>query len=365
MFKEVFYDRVFRIINYNEVGKYGGLPHCTTWSIEGWIRDNYIKMSLSEWKEYYPNLRNANKSQKEYYKLVEKAINSEEVIAIEVSLSYVFVFLYKAINRFIRHQDINALVKSFDSVRKLFKEYDSIVFYSHRWQADAHLWVKNYDKAWFHFAKCDFGFLEDMIYFSSKRSNTFLTSKDIFKIISVSNSGLTTFGKNNYDQVSKLVSIFLKDFHFENGSNFLEYFIKKYDYLNITEEQLKVIKILLKPDLFDIGSKQYLDYQQNSDAHSRYYFLFNGAQLDSSETPYIITPNIPGIILYAIHARFKVIVREAENTLREEMGIPRVGEGWVNETELYYHIANAFKEERVVHHGRPAWLKRQHLDIYI
>jgi hypothetical protein len=57
--------------------------------------------------------------------------------------------------------------------------------------------------------------------------------------------------------------------------------------------------------------------------------------------------------------------REAENTAREESGIPKVGEGWLAETELFYKIKTHFKEVEVLHHGRPDWLGRQHLDIYI
>jgi hypothetical protein len=59
------------------------------------------------------------------------------------------------------------------------------------------------------------------------------------------------------------------------------------------------------------------------------------------------------------------MTREAENTFREEQGIPRIGEGWVAETELYYAIKKAFPDLNVVQHGRPAWLGRQHLDVYI
>lgn len=58
-------------------------------------------------------------------------------------------------------------------------------------------------------------------------------------------------------------------------------------------------------------------------------------------------------------------LREAENTVREEKGIPRVGEGWVAETTLYYEIRKAFPHVEVIHHARPEWLKPQHLDIFI
>lgn len=59
------------------------------------------------------------------------------------------------------------------------------------------------------------------------------------------------------------------------------------------------------------------------------------------------------------------ILRQAENALREDSGLPRVGEGWLAETQLYYEIKAAFPGMEVVQHATLPWLKRQHLDIYI
>lgn len=59
------------------------------------------------------------------------------------------------------------------------------------------------------------------------------------------------------------------------------------------------------------------------------------------------------------------VMREAENTLREERDLPRVGEGWIGETALYYEVRNAFPHDTVLQHARPPWLGRQHLDIYL
>lgn len=58
------------------------------------------------------------------------------------------------------------------------------------------------------------------------------------------------------------------------------------------------------------------------------------------------------------------LTRDAENTLREDEGIPRVGEGWVAETKLYYDLKTAFPSLEVVHHARTEWLGYQHLDIF-
>lgn len=54
-----------------------------------------------------------------------------------------------------------------------------------------------------------------------------------------------------------------------------------------------------------------------------------------------------------------------ENLVRLERGLPKVGEGWISETRLYYSIKNAFENLEVIHHASPEWLGRQHFDIYI
>ncbi len=59
------------------------------------------------------------------------------------------------------------------------------------------------------------------------------------------------------------------------------------------------------------------------------------------------------------------LMREAENTFREERDIPRVGEGWVAETALFYEVRDTFPDETIIQHGRPKWLGRQHLDIFM
>jgi hypothetical protein len=56
---------------------------------------------------------------------------------------------------------------------------------------------------------------------------------------------------------------------------------------------------------------------------------------------------------------------EPENGIREMFNLPKIGEGWISETNLYYEIKSHFSSEVVVQHGRPKWLGKQHLDIYI
>ena len=58
-------------------------------------------------------------------------------------------------------------------------------------------------------------------------------------------------------------------------------------------------------------------------------------------------------------------LREAENYFRVKYNIPKIGEGWVSETQLYYTIKSFLQPLEVIFHGQPDWLKPQHFDIWI
>jgi len=58
-------------------------------------------------------------------------------------------------------------------------------------------------------------------------------------------------------------------------------------------------------------------------------------------------------------------LRECINTVRVDLGLPKIGEGWLTETDLYQRVRRLFPNEEVIHHGRTRWLGRQHLDIWM
>ena len=66
----------------------------------------------------------------------------------------------------------------------------------------------------------------------------------------------------------------------------------------------------------------------------------------------------------AILNQCRLILKQSEDLYRETLGMPKVGEGWISETELFYKISEYFKKDEVIHHASPKWLGRQHLDIY-
>lgn len=59
-----------------------------------------------------------------------------------------------------------------------------------------------------------------------------------------------------------------------------------------------------------------------------------------------------------------LVINNTQN-FRKHKGVPLSGEGWVSETDLFQKIKNHFNTLKVVQHGKPKWLKRQHVDIWI
>lgn len=59
-----------------------------------------------------------------------------------------------------------------------------------------------------------------------------------------------------------------------------------------------------------------------------------------------------------------LVIREAENRYRQIKGLPRVGEGWISESQLFRKLEAAFPNEVVQQHVHPVFLGQQHYDVY-
>jgi hypothetical protein len=68
---------------------------------------------------------------------------------------------------------------------------------------------------------------------------------------------------------------------------------------------------------------------------------------------------------YSPHSLLEIGRKEIENIIRIEKALPKIGEGWISETLLFYQVKEAFPDIRVMHHGAPNWLRPQHFDVYM
>jgi hypothetical protein len=124
-------------------------------------------------------------------------------------------------------------------------------------------------------------------------------------------------------------------------------------------EVIAYLDVILHAHQKSLGRSLLIDWSVGENKYG--WHLFNGANHDAR----VAKPFYSYYTHLEIQDFAAAQMRDAENTVRETKGIPRVGEGWVAETALYYQIREAFPSVKVVHHARPSWLKLQHLDIYL
>lgn len=83
--------------------------------------------------------------------------------------------------------------------------------------------------------------------------------------------------------------------------------------------------------------------------------MYGGSAILNTYEPYVIEAQI-------LHG---VDRREGENLVRDRLRIPRIGEGWLGETQLYSTICVLFPEYEVQREASPSWLGRLRFDIFL
>jgi hypothetical protein len=260
--------------------------------------------------------------------------------------------------------DVEQLLKSFDRIKRDYSCYEKVAPYLDNWTVDALLYVHEYDKAWDLLKKMARFQPSDVLNVRARCTDTTIDGHDLLRILGV--NSLTPFAQEHQDSIAEIATLFLKDFHKEYGKNFVEYFCSQFSLRALTETDIAKLKgffpnnkhfrNLVKASQNQKEFLENMSYQRS---------LFSGVPLVTATSH--LGPeglHLPYIVVDALKNEGKRIMRECENTFREESNIPKIGEGWVSETQLFYKLRDEFPDETVVHHGRLSWLSRQHLDIY-
>ena len=151
---------------------------------------------------------------------------------------------------------------------------------------------------------------------------------------------------DRFDQLNKLANKYIS----ENTNN---YPLKKY----------KKVKREFKSDDDWNGksSKIWLRYDEHKLSKSEYSCHFTW-------DPYKGENDFQEGFIYFIEnillQTFSILIDSLQNKFRVSMGLPKIGEGWISETDLYYKLKEHFSGTQVIHHGKPKWLGKQHVDIW-
>lgn len=156
-------------------------------------------------------------------------------------------------------------------------------------------------------------------------------------------SCLTSFGKTHKKEVLSFFRQCLQAFEKRHGCRFYDLF---YD----QGKDYKLVNGKYKPEYY----RQF--YKLNEHLFDYYNELSDYKDQEPVGRIYIVEQ--------AICEQLRLLLIEAEDAYRESIDVPKIGEGWINETALFYKIKEHYKDYKIIHHGHPKWLGKQHLDIY-
>ena len=160
---------------------------------------------------------------------------------------------------------------------------------------------------------------------------------------------LTAFGKRNVENVLEVIDTII----LTSGESFFKPFYPNYSFdvaKQTDAHDYEYYKQFFESTTQGIKAWKWLESPEG--------IKYGGAKRKNGKAT-------QSLIRLAIQNHSSGLLREGENEYRKSIGARKVGEAWISETELYYKLKHALKQVKVIHHGRPEWLGRQHFDIWI
>ena len=284
-----------------------------------------VDMEVPRFKKYYPSTSDMDSLQLKFYKYLKGSIEAGKYPYVDGQISYLFILAYEIIDRGIE-EGFQYIYDNLFEIAERYHNETNFSNYCRTWAYDCLIGIEDYNKF------LDLG-QHDVCYgtnthYSNYRLNIQKIAQkeadpiDLFRMASGTASPLIKLNSGLYREI--LIDTFENEVS-ENGPWF--------------DRMMK-----------------YLGKMPKTYPHN----LFNG-------TRFYWKSNLHFYSFYSNEKILNIIKncgRLAENNMREIMGLPKIGEGWISETELFFSLKNAYPETQVIQHGRPPWLGRQHLDIW-
>lgn len=276
-------------------------------------------MNVPKFEEYFASKKSMNKDQKSFYTEWLHNWNKGDSLDVEGNISYLFCFVYDVLT-LPPAEAVSQLTRLIDSYRDEEKVVDCCV----SWRSDCYVLLGDYQTALLKYPSIPINGC------SANRTDRLLSLKLITReritgrdVLSLNGPKVTRWGKEHLDTVVAYLDILVREYEIHHKCNLIE--------------------------------------EWKSSSRKFGYDVFSGSiHSKITKTPCYWFCSSPDAVSFVTEK-----TRDAENSVRDEMNIPRVGEGWIAETELFYALCDCLPSVDVIHHGRPKWLGRQHLDIFI
>ena len=172
----------------------------------------------------------------------------------------------------------------------------------------------------------------------------------IYRIANIRNQ-LTGFGYRNLNEIKKEIDTIIRERYPEG---FFNPFIRK----NYREK--------VRPEYYEF--EYYHQFFDNGLGGEKTWSRFIDEVDKGQKHSHLVKKDgtaTKELVRVAICEQAGTLLRDSENQYRNRIGARAVGEEWISETELYYKLKEHFSGLVVKHHGKPKWLGRQHVDIWI
>ena len=323
---------------------------------------NYDKL-IPHWRHRhiysFREITEANSEQLAFYHIYKSFFLDGRYIDLKGNDNYSFILLYDLLEN--PNSDFNQLQ---NQLKKLSKYYPKTKIYGECLIVEKLESSKNFEKAWELISQKEYINVQKIIEYENKLNRELLNGELVIKLGGYSH--LTEFGQKNINEIKPFVDIQLERYKLEKETKFFDLFVQNGKPIT-TEIPIKIEK---EKTLFGILKKfEIKTIQEYKSSYYEDYFLSKAEYehykaIDDFQAESGYENSLPHVVEKAILNQCRLILKQSEDLYRETLGMPKVGEGWISETELFYKISEYFKNDEVIHHASPKWLGRQHLDIY-
>lgn len=291
-------------------------------------------ISVPTLQTYYPSLSMMNKNQLDFYNTWLREWKKGNPVDVKGNISYLFVYSYDLL----KNVEINPKNTLYELrlLQRIYQKESKFAEYMSIWINDVLLLESNYMGS--------IAYLQDEIYknpysLASAKVNLHILLSLKYKV------GVPISGY---------------DIYYLSNKKMRKTILRKLDILiNYLENTIRDLENNYEIDLLSLITEQFAFIQSSK------WYLFRGFQSATLNYKNIDFYN------YSELGDFKIVidewVREAENIVRDSLGLPRIGKGWISET-LLFNIVKEFCESygyEVIHHSYPPFLGRQEIDIHI
>lgn len=302
------------------------------------------EIEIPYWRHSYifsfSALEKATNKQKKFYYYFKTEFLNNRFIDLEENNNYIFILFYDFLNQYLRNRNVDELIGTYSL---LGKYYPITLTYSYRIFIDIFKGKKRFEEAWEYEKKLSVSSIRTIWEYQQQLQQNLFDATIILRIANYNH--LTDFGQRNIKQITPYI-----EQAFTNYEEKLEHPC----FLNLFFDNNLFYKIVNG----EYSPNYYLKFYLSEAEYEFYKSIDKEAENRNQKKSF------PHVVEKAIIDQLKIIIKEAEDLYRVDIGMPKIGEGWISETELFYKLKTRFKEHKVIHHGNPKWLGRQHLDIF-